>query len=89
MSKILCSKTRKTRKPHMCFGCAKTYPAGTVMDYTSYVDGGSVSSCYWCGICKEYVRRHFEQGDETACGQIYSNDPDGWEQIRAELESEG
>jgi len=31
------------------------------------------------------MRRHFEYGDEVSEREIYENDPDGWEDIRKEL----
>lgn len=85
MGAILRWETRKTRKPHRCFGCGKEYPAGTKMVNAAYADEGSVDSCYWCATCLEYVRRYFEYDDEVFEHEIYENDPDGWEGIRKEL----
>jgi hypothetical protein len=85
MSDILRWETRKIRKPHRCFGCGKEYPVGTEMVNSAYADGGTVSSCYWCKTCQEYMRRYFEYGDETGYGEIYGNDREGWEEINAEL----
>jgi len=87
MSDILRWQERKTRKPHKCFGCYKTYPAGTKMAYAAYADGGTVQDCYWCETCQEYMRRYFEYGDETCCGEIFASDPDGWNALKAELET--
>lgn len=86
MSDILRWEERKTRKPHNCFGCGKTYPAGSEMVNAAYADGGSVSSDYLCHTCEEYMRRYFEPGDETGYGEIYDNDPEGWNALKAELE---
>ena len=52
MSEILHWENRTTRKPHRCFGCGKTYPAGSQMVNAAYEDDGSVDSCYWCKTCQ-------------------------------------
>lgn len=88
MSEILHWEERRTRKPHTCFGCEMTYPKGTKMVHSAVTDGGTVSSCYWCKTCQEYMSVYFESGDETEYGQIYANDPEGWEEIKVKLESE-
>lgn len=82
MSDILRWNEVKTRKPHRCWGCAKTYEPGTLMVSAAYADSGSVSGCYWCKTCLEYMDRHFELGDEIEEGGIYENDPEGWEAIK-------
>ena len=84
MSEILHWKEVKTRKPHRCFGCQKTYPAGTEMTHAAYADGGSVDGCYWCETCVEYMARYFEPGDETGQGEIYYNGPEQWDALNAE-----
>lgn len=87
MADILRWETRKIRKPHRCFGCGKVYPPGTQMANAAYADDGSVDSCYWCETCEEYMHRYFEYGDETGPGEIYANDPEQWERLKAELEA--
>jgi predicted nucleic acid-binding Zn-ribbon protein len=87
MSDILRWQERKTCKPHECFGCGKTYPAGSKMVYSAYADGGTVQDCYWCKTCQEYMRRNFEPGEETGEGEIYGGDPEGWNALKAELEA--
>jgi hypothetical protein len=86
MSDILHWEKRKARKPHRCFGCGKTYPAGSQMVHAAYADGGSVDSCYWCVTCIEYMRRYFNPGDEIGRDEIYDNDPEGWNALKTELE---
>lgn len=85
MSQVLRWTARKTRKPHRCVGCGKEYPAKTRMVSAAYKDGGSVFDCYWCPTCVEYVERYFKPGDEISKAEIYENDPEGWEALRAEL----
>ena len=87
MADILRWEKRKTRKPHRCFGCGKVYHAGTEMANAAYADGGSVYDCYWCKTCEEYMHRYFESGDEVGEGEIYDNDPEQWEQLKAEMEA--
>ena len=88
MADILRWKDVKTRKPHKCWGCYKTYPAGTEMVSAAYADGGSVHGCYWCETCVEYMNRYFEQGDECVRGDIYAGDPDAWKELQLELARE-
>jgi hypothetical protein len=47
----------------------------------AYADNGSVGSCYWCRTCQEYMKRHFRYGDEAGYGEIFDNDPEGWNEI--------
>ena len=86
MSDILRWQTVKTRKPHRCWGCGKSYPARTEMISAAYADGGTVFGCYWCETCEEYIHQHFESGDECGYGDIYANDPEGWEALKKETE---
>lgn len=89
MSDILRWQKIKTRKPHICFGCGQKYPAGTMMTSAAYADSGTVDGCYWCQTCEEYMSRYFEFGDETGYGEIRSNDREGWEALKKELEEGG
>ena len=88
MSTILRWQKVETRKPHRCFGCAKEYPPKSKMINSSYADGGTVYSCYWCKTCEEYMHRNFESGDETGYGEIYDNDTEEWEAIKREQEEQ-
>ena len=88
MSAILRWQTVKARKPHRCFGCGKTYPAGTLMISAAYADGGQAYGCYWCETCREYMQENFAYGDEvTQEGEIFDNDREGWEEIKAKQEA--
>lgn len=49
------SKQVKTRSRHVCWGCGKTYPIGTMMERQTEADGGQVWSVYWCDICMDYM----------------------------------
>jgi len=88
VSDILHWKKVKTRKPHKCFGCAKTYPEKTEMIHAAYTDGGQAFGCYWCDTCVEYMHEYFASGDEVyRLGEIFDNDPEGWEVIRSKAEA--
>lgn len=51
----LTDKEVKTRKEHRCFACLIKYPAGTVMNYQSYIFEGELGSCYTCNGCSELL----------------------------------
>lgn len=85
MNAILRWKQVVVRNPHECFGCARTYPPKTKMTSSAYVDGKTVDNCCWCDTCIAYMDRHFECGEETGQGDIYTNDKEGWEQIKNEI----
>lgn len=42
------------RKPHICFGCEREFPAGTKMEYSFQNDGGPLSA-YLCSTCQQVV----------------------------------
>ena len=48
MSEVISTKVVKTRKPHVCFGCGREFPAGTEMRKDFVVDVKAFS-CYLCG----------------------------------------
>lgn len=43
---VLTQKLVKTRKPHTCFGCGRTFPASTRMEFSTIADGGTVDNSY-------------------------------------------
>lgn len=83
---ILASETVKTRKPHMCNGCRKTYDAGVNMLRQSIADCGTVYRVYCCNVCQEVMIRTMEPGDEYSDGDLYDGDREYWEDVKAELE---
>ena len=42
----LSAGTRKTRKPHECFHCGETIPAGSVVAYQANVEDGQAYTLY-------------------------------------------
>lgn len=68
---VLRSKQVKIRKPHKCWGCLRTFPAGTMMDYVVGVDGGEMYSVYWCDICQTVMSKmNFDDGDGIGAGDL-------------------
>ena len=56
----------------------------------SQADDGSVWSYYMCKVCQEYVERYIKEDFDTCtCGDIFSSDPEGWEELRQEMLREG
>ncbi len=62
----------KTRKEHQCFGCAKTYPAGSKMWSIAGIHDGDFWSGYWCLICTEVMDGldYYEKEEGFELGQI-------------------
>ena len=87
MSNVLSSKTVKTRKDHICWGCDKIYPPGSYMGCVSQADEGTVWTVYWCQICTEYISRsrYWDHNDVYGRGEIISNNPEGWNELAAEF----
>lgn len=55
-------KKVKTRKPHVCFGCGRTFDAGTIMQRECVVDG-TAWTCYLCETCEE-IESNFKKIDK-------------------------
>ena len=83
---ILESKDVITKKEHNCFGCGRKFSKGSKLNFTKSVDGGEFSSAYWCKTCQEYWERNMKYCDEIGYGELKSEDFEGWEIIRKEIE---
>lgn len=59
MSQIISAKYVKTRKSHQCFGCAREFPEGSILNREAVEDGGTVFTAYMCGDCEEYMRERY------------------------------
>jgi len=87
MSICFQDKTVKTRKPHRCFGCAKTYPAGSFLRYSSGVGEDGIWSTYFCSVCRE-IWDQIHTLDRFAYesileGDLFAESPDEWLSIQA------
>ena len=78
----------KTRKDHYCWGCARTFPKGSLLDKLTHAIGREISSAYWCETCRDYWEKFMSGDDEIGLGALRSGDPDGWEAIRKETEGD-
>lgn len=83
---ILKQKIVTTRKDHHCFGCARKVFKGSKMQAITNVDGGDISTNYWCQTCQEYWNRHMQYEDLIGYGELKSEDEEGWEKVRQEIE---
>lgn len=82
------SKFVKIRIFHKCFGClGMLRPGADVLKNTDIIDG-KFCHTYWCEVCNTYWQeRHLSCDDLIEEGELKNCDPEGWEEIRAELES--
>ena len=47
MTEVIGQKTVKTRKDHVCFGCGRNFPKGTLMERSCVIDSdGKIASVY-------------------------------------------
>jgi len=85
MTDFLTDKTVKTRKPHRCWGCGRTFPAGTELTLIEAVDFGDWYSSYWCPVCERVM---FINGENEgfSFGELRNNDL--WEKTRADMEGD-
>ena len=47
-----------------------------------------IESVYWCDTCTEYMRQHYDDGDDCGLGEVFRYDPDKWKRICNELREE-
>ena len=70
MSEVIHHKYVKTRKPHTCFGCAREFPKGSILNREAVADGGSVFTAYMCPSCEEYIINELLPYDEFGFGDL-------------------
>lgn len=87
---VLMDKLVKTRKPHRCWGCSREMRPGSMMRCKSTVDACGFMSSYFCVVCDEYMSIHGFRDDEwIRGGELKENDPEGWEEVRKDIEEKG
>lgn len=59
MCHLLSSKTVKTRKSHVCFGCEGVQPRGAVLMTHKNVGDGRIYTLYLCGRCDDATSDFF------------------------------
>lgn len=70
MAEIIAHKYVKTRKPHNCFGCAREFPKGSILNREAIADGGTVYTCYICPDCEDYLDSSDYFGEEFCYGDL-------------------
>lgn len=70
MSQIISAKYVKTRKPHQCFGCAREFPKGSILNREAVEDGGTVFAAYMCHDCEKYLQERYPFEDEFCFGDL-------------------
>lgn len=88
MPDILTDKRVKTRKPHRCWGCDRTIPAGSKMSLVEQVDGDGFMRTYCCATCDTYVIENDMMGEEIMQGELRTEDPQAWEATRVSVEED-
>jgi hypothetical protein len=84
---ILTDKHVLTRKPHLCWGCERDFPAGTTLRLVEAVDTEGFNRAYWCSVCQAVLADwHPDDCEYITRGDVKYVDPDIWEQYRDEVE---
>ena len=68
MTEVIGQKTVKTRKDHMCFGCGRNFPKGTLMERSCVIDSDGIWTCFLCPTCKKISASL--KGDEFGFGEL-------------------
>lgn len=68
MPEVIGQKTVKTRKDHVCFGCGRNFPKGTLMERSCVVDNG-LWTCYLCKSCQK-ASSELNWKDEYGFGEL-------------------
>lgn len=69
MIEVISVKQVKTRKPHQCWGCAKTFPVGSDLWCCVNKEDVIVRS-YWCQDCQEFVENDSDFQDGYVFGEL-------------------
>lgn len=70
MPTVIHHKYVKTRKPHTCFGCAREFPKGSILNREAVENGGSVFTAYMCPSCEDYIQNELPPFDEFGFGDL-------------------
>ena len=83
----LSNKEVKIRRPCTCLGCGRKMPKGSIVHKVTAVDNGTFSHTNWCEVCDKYWSDYgLGEDDCIMIGDLKENDPEGWEEIRLEVE---
>jgi hypothetical protein len=68
-------KKVKIRKPHNCWGCAREFSVGSIMERNTQAEGLKICSIYWCDDCMEYMSNAvFSSDDMFSYGELLEDD---------------
>ena len=70
MADVIAHKYVKTRVPHKCFGCAREFPKGSILNREAVEDGGTVFTAYMCSDCEDYLHSGDYTGEEFCFGDL-------------------
>lgn len=64
---VLNDKIIKTRKPHQCFACGRSFATGTIMRSQTHTYDGiqTVYNCETCGVLMNEFNGHFLDSDQN------------------------
>lgn len=62
----------KTRKPHVCFGCGRSFETGSQMVSACTADTGYIDSFYFCETCDKIIC-NMDDNDDFAFGDLYQD----------------
>jgi hypothetical protein len=83
---ILEQKVVTIRKQCKCRGCGRTFERGARLEKLTVVEDGVFMRTAWCNVCKEYWSLYMEDGEGIGEGDLKSEDPETWEDVRSDLE---
>jgi hypothetical protein len=76
-----------TRKAHKCYGCERTFEAGSRLQVVTTVDRSEISDTYWCAVCEAYwTEQGYHEEDAGSPGDVKAADPSYWEELRVRIE---
>lgn len=81
---LLSAKTVTTRKPCVCFGCAREIPAGSRVNKIARSEFGEFIASNWCQVCDAYWTKYMDHHDEIMMGDL--RDGNEWEEMRRAIE---
>ena len=84
---IISEKKVKTRKEHVCWGCARKIPKGSLMTVVVSAEDAKIDRVYWCMVCKEYGMKYWPDDEEPVTFGVFRIDGGyEWEEIRKLIE---
>lgn len=86
---VIKQRVVKTRKPHVCHGCAREFPVGSVLSVTVWADGGELSNAYWCAVCSRvWSSGEYYPDDGVGLGELRYEDSEFWLECEAKVKEE-